>query len=56
MLRFLIFFEFLLIILITCQIRSNIGKLGKKLNFLHLFGMKLKKSAKNRKNEEDVWK
>ena len=46
------FCEFLLIF---CQIRSKIGKFGKKVNFFALFGMKLKKSAKNCKNEKMLY-
>ena len=52
MLHFLIFVSFCWFLWITCQIRSKIVKFGKKLEFFALFGMKLKKSTKNRKNEK----
>ena len=42
----------LLICWITCQIRSKIGKFGKKLNFLPHLAWNSKKSAKIRKNEK----
>ena len=48
------FCEFLLIFLITCQLRSKIGKFGKKLEFSALFGMEHQKISKNSQKSENA--
>ena len=52
MLRFLIFVSFCWFFELHTKYGKNLENLVKKVEFFALFGMKLKKSAENRKNEK----